>query len=266
MGRTFAMRVYAGSYWAVTLAVASIVVALLPSMDESPDLASFLPIFVGFIVVMTGCAALATFLPSAPGRRRFWLLAMIPALAFVAMNAPYLPYAATHPIDAAFPGTLTLLIGSVVLLIAGITAFRDIGAAGPSTGGGPRAIWAVAIVAGATLGAAATGYVGAAQAGGVGGAALAGSPTTSGTLVAKGTKFLTTHYAMSTSDVLGLFVENQDSTAHSFDIDALGIHVQVPAGATVAVAVKPTQAGMIEFYCAIPGHTEAGMAGTIEVQ
>jgi uncharacterized cupredoxin-like copper-binding protein len=65
--------------------------------------------------------------------------------------------------------------------------------------------------------------------------------------------------------VLGLFVENRDTISHSFDIDALDIHVQIPANATVAVAIKPTQAGPLKFYCAVGGHEAAGMAGTIDV-
>jgi uncharacterized cupredoxin-like copper-binding protein len=55
------------------------------------------------------------------------------------------------------------------------------------------------------------------------------------------------------------------SVTHSFDIDALDIHVQLPANATVAIAIKPTQAGPLEFYCAIGGHKAAGMDGTIDV-
>jgi uncharacterized cupredoxin-like copper-binding protein len=71
---------------------------------------------------------------------------------------------------------------------------------------------------------------------------------------------------MGSSDVLGLFVEKRDSHAHSFDVDALNLHVQVPANSTVAFSIKPTGSGPLAFYCAIPGHREAGMAGTIDVK
>jgi uncharacterized cupredoxin-like copper-binding protein len=63
----------------------------------------------------------------------------------------------------------------------------------------------------------------------------------------------------------GLFIENRDSTTHSFDIDSLNIHVQLPANGTIAVAIKPAQAGAVEFYCAIGGHKAAGMDGTINI-
>jgi uncharacterized cupredoxin-like copper-binding protein len=280
MQRTFAMRVYAAAYGVLTLSFAFIfIVVLLPDIGKSPDIAALAPILAAFLALFAVCAALAAFLPSAPRRRRFWIVGLLPAVAFLLMNAPYLPYSATHPADAAFPGTVPLILWSVVVVIAGITAYREIGAsASAAATSGPglpatsvvspvraRAVWAVAIVAGISLGASVTGYLAASQGGG-GDAALTGAPTTTGTLVAQGTKYLTTSYAMSSKDVLGLFVENKDSFAHSFDVDALGIHVQVPAGATVAIAVKPTATGSIQFYCAIPGHKEAGMAGTIVVQ
>jgi len=266
MARTFAMRVYAATYWVLTLSFLYILVAALgPAVSEDPELAAIMPVLVVFLGLFVVAAAAATFLPSAPRRRRFWLIALIPVLAFLAMNGPYLPYSFTHPADAAFPGTVPLVVGSMILILAAITAFREIGAGGAAAWGSARTRWAIGIAAAVTVGASVTGYVGAAQGDG-GGAALAAAPTTSATLVAEGTKFLTTSYSMSSSDVLGLFVENRDSSAHSFDIDALDIHVQVPAGATVALAVKPAKAGPIEFTCAIPGHREAGMVGTIDVR
>lgn len=265
MARTFAMRVYAGTYWVLTLSFLYILVAvLLPAVSEDPALGAVVPVLFVFLGLFVVAATAATFLPAAPRRAWFWLIALLPDLGFFAMNGPYLPYAFTHPADSAFPGTVPLIVGSVVLVLTGIAAFREIRSGHASSWGGARARWAVALVTGVTMGAAVTGYVGAGQ--GAGGAALTTAPTTGATLVAEGTKFLTTSYSITSSDVLGLFVENRDSSAHSFDVDALDLHVQVPAGATVAVAIKPTKAGSIEFYCAIPGHREAGMAGTIDVQ
>ena len=71
---------------------------------------------------------------------------------------------------------------------------------------------------------------------------------------------------MKKGDVLGIFVINRDPYGHSFDIDSLGIHVALPPNSTTAVAIKPTAAGNLEFYCSIPGHKAAGMVGTIAVQ
>jgi hypothetical protein len=264
MARTYAMRVYAGTYWVLALSFLYILVAVLgPALAEDAEVAAIMPVLVIFFGLFVVAAAAATFLPSAPRRRRFWLIALIPVLAFLAMNGPYLPYSFTHPADAAFPGTVPLVVGSIILVLAGIAAFREVGAGAAASWGSARTRWAIAAVAGVVLGASLTGYVGIAQGGG--GTTLAASPTTSATLVAEGTKYVTTSLSMSSSDVLGLFVENRDGVAHSFDIEALDIHVPVPAGATVAVAIEPTTPGPLEFTCDIPGHRESGMAGEIDV-
>ena len=54
---------------------------------------------------------------------------------------------------------------------------------------------------------------------------------------------------------------------HNFSIDALGIDVAVPPGETVEVTIPADAApGEYEFYCKVPGHKEAGMAGTLVVE
>ena len=265
MTKTFAMRVYAATYWLLAVIFVYILaVLILPSLDENPETRAFLPLILGFLVLFVIGAGLATFLPSAPRRRWLWIGLLIPPVLFLLMNAPFIPYPLTHPADISFTAILPLVVATVVLVVAGITASREARDPAHTPRSGTRARWAVAVVAGMTLGAFATGYLAATSGGG--GAALAAAPTTTGTLVAEGTKYLTPSYSMVTSDVLGLFVENRDSFAHSFDIDALDLHIQVPANATVAIAVKPAGAGTLEFYCAIPGHKEAGMVGTITVQ
>jgi plastocyanin len=154
-----------------------------------------------------------------------------------------------------------MVVATLVLVVAGALAFRE--ARDPARASGSRTRFVASLVGAILLGAVATGAL--AGAAGAGASQLAASPTTTATLVAAETKFVTTSYSMSSSDVLGLFVENRDSISHSFDIDALDIHVQLPAKSTVAVAIKPTQAGPLEFYCAIGGHKAAGMDGTIDV-
>lgn len=59
---------------------------------------------------------------------------------------------------------------------------------------------------------------------------------------------------------------NKGATAHTFDIDALNVHSgEVQPGATATVTVNAA-AGSYQYYCAIPGHKEAGMVGTLTVQ
>lgn len=266
MSRTYAMKVYAASYWLLAaLFVYILVVMFLPLLAENPEQGgAFLPLIVGFLALFVVGAAIATFWRSARQRGWVWLALLIPPVLFLLMNAPFIPYTLTHPADAAFPSVVALVVGSIVLVSAGVVAFREVRSGSSVAAVGRRQLIAVSIVAGVTIGAFATGVL-AAGAGGKSGA-VAAAPTTTATLGAEGTQYLTTSYSMGSSDVLGLFVENRDSFAHSFDVDALNIHVQVPANSTVALSIKPAGVGPLEFYCAIPGHKEAGMAGTIDVR
>jgi len=261
--RTAAMTVYAIAYWAVVAAVLDvIVVAFLPALrTNSVDVLPILVLVGGFLIVFALAALVVTLLPPVARRAWLWPVLAIPAVVFVLLNAPYLVYPISHPADSTFAATLVMVIGTLALVVTGALAFRDLRDPARATGSRTRFVAALggAITAGAVL----TGVV----AGAVGGGAsqLAAPPTTTATLVAEGTKFVTTSYAMSSSDVLGLFIENRDSTTHSFDIDSLNIHVQLPANGTIAVAIKPAQAGALEFYCAIGGHKAAGMDGTIDI-
>lgn len=262
--KTFAMKVYAATYWLLAvLFLYILVVLILPMLASSPEVGEFLPIILVFLGLFVAGAAMATFLPSAPRRRWPWIGFLIPPILFLLLNAPFVPFALGHPTDIAFTAIMPLVVGSIVLLWAGVTAYREAGPE-PTPRTGARARWLVAAVAGGTAAAFVTSLVAASSGGG--GAALVAVPTVTGTEVAEGTKYLTTAYSMSASDVLGLFVENKDSSLHTFDIDSLNLHVQVPANSTVAIAIKPTGAGPLEFYCAVPGHKEAGMVGTIEVK
>jgi uncharacterized cupredoxin-like copper-binding protein len=63
-----------------------------------------------------------------------------------------------------------------------------------------------------------------------------------------------------------IFLTNSDAVPHSFEVDALNIHVNVPAGTTAVALLKAPSAGPIPFYCAVPGHKEAGMVGTLNVR
>jgi len=263
MTRTFAMKVYAGTYWLLAvLFVYILVVLVLPAITTGPEATPFVVLIVGFLALFVLGAALSTFWPSAPRRGALWLVLLIVPVLFLLLNAPFLVFPLTHPTDIGFTAILPLLVGTIVLVWSGVFAFRQARSGPVPTSASWRARIAVAVVAGATAGAFGTGFL-AAKAGGSG--SVAAAPTVTATLVAQNTKYLTTSYSLGSSDVMGLFVENKDGFAHSFDIDSLNIHVQIPANATVAVAIKPTSAGPLEFYCAVPGHRDAGMAGIIQV-
>jgi len=263
MVRTFSMRVYAATYWVlVGVFIYTLVLFILPELD-SPDAAAFLPILIGFAVAFAVAATAVSFWRSAPRRPWLWIVALVPAVLFLLMNAIYLPYSLSHPVDPGFTVALPLVVGVAVLVIAGIAAFREARAGGQDRSGG-RARLVTATVWAVVAGAVATSFV-AASVGSAGGG-VAEAPTTTGALTAAETKFIETSLSMSNGEVLGLFVINKDGFAHSFDIDALDIHVQLPANSTTAVAIKPTASGSLAFYCAVPGHKDAGMVGAITVQ
>ena len=53
---------------------------------------------------------------------------------------------------------------------------------------------------------------------------------------------------------------------HSFDLDELGIHVNLGRGENKVIRVNLPEKGEYEYYCAIPGHREAGMKGILIVE
>lgn len=53
---------------------------------------------------------------------------------------------------------------------------------------------------------------------------------------------------------------------HTFTIDELDVDVPLPHGETTRVEFTPNKAGTFQFYCAIPGHREAGQIGTLVVE
>jgi uncharacterized cupredoxin-like copper-binding protein len=97
------------------------------------------------------------------------------------------------------------------------------------------------------------------------GGSFAEAPTQSAVLIAKEMKFVGSIEAKS-GEALGLFITNQDDFDHAFDIDALNIHVRLPANGAAAVVVKAKGAGALDYYCGVPGHTAAGMVGRLTVR
>lgn len=61
-------------------------------------------------------------------------------------------------------------------------------------------------------------------------------------------------------------LDNRDLYPHSFDADGLELHVPMPSKGTATATFTATRPGVFDFYCAVPGHTAAGMAGKIIVE
>lgn len=78
---------------------------------------------------------------------------------------------------------------------------------------------------------------------------------------------------------------NSDSLLHDFSIDKIpakvkaehgdkhdmggkkpDLHVSADAGKSGSVEFTPTKEGTYTFYCAVPGHKEAGMSGSLVIR
>ena len=67
-------------------------------------------------------------------------------------------------------------------------------------------------------------------------------------------------------ETVALRLENADTSTHYLDIDEFNVHAFIPAGKSNLAIFTPTQTGTYTFYCQVPGHTEAGMKGTLIVE
>ena len=65
---------------------------------------------------------------------------------------------------------------------------------------------------------------------------------------------------------VALRLENRHAAPHSFDLDELDVHVSAAPGESALVRFTPTAPGRYTFYCAVPGHREMGMQGTLIVE
>jgi plastocyanin len=61
-------------------------------------------------------------------------------------------------------------------------------------------------------------------------------------------------------------LENRDMYGHSFDIDELAWHVEMPANDQVTAEFSAVPPGTYTIYCVVPGHREAGMVSTLIVE
>jgi len=88
-------------------------------------------------------------------------------------------------------------------------------------------------------------------------------PPTSLVLRTENMAFTTTELVADSGQVT-VVVDNQDLWWHTFTIDELGVNLNVPSSGKrqVTFTAKP---GTYTFYCAIPGHKDMGMQGTLVV-
>jgi len=264
LGRTFAMTVFTVGNWVLLATMIYFVIGLALPLAGDPG-APPIPPFVVSIAIFALIGVLSVYWSGAPRRPWFWMVAALPATLMLVFNAPFIVHDVTHPgITPQFLVTVGAVAGGLAAIVGGIVAFREVRRGQPAWTASGRAGWVSMAVIGVVVGAVATSILaGLASAGGL---EVTEAPTLTGGLTAEKTAFVETHLQMKDGEVLGLFVTNNDGISHSFDVDSLDIHVDLPANSTTAIAIKPTEPGTLEFYCSVPGHREAGMVGTIDVK
>ena len=260
---TFAMTLFMVGIGVMLGTLVLFVVVLAVPVAGDPG-APPVPPFIASIAIFAVIGALSVFWSGTRHRPWFWLVAVIPAVVILAFNAPFIAHDINHPANTPeFLVTMGAVSGGLAIIIGGIIAFLEVRRGQPAWTSSGRAGWASIAITGVVVGAAATSVLaGLASAGGV---AITDAPTMTGVLTAERTRFVANSLQVDNGEVLGLFVTNRDAIGHTFDIDSLDIHVELPANSTTAVAIKPAGPGSLDIYCSVPGHREAGMATTIDV-
>ncbi|MAT97497.1 MAG: hypothetical protein CL608_10180 [Anaerolineaceae bacterium] len=82
----------------------------------------------------------------------------------------------------------------------------------------------------------------------------------------KAMRFGQTELRIKAGQEITLQLENYDMYPHSFDIDELGLHVEMPANDQVTTQFTVPEPGTYTIYCAVPGHRQAGMIATLVVE
>jgi plastocyanin len=264
--RTFTMTLVG----AASLTVAAVLVyffvrVVLPALASDETAAAFIPIFAVFVGVLTILGTSSLLWQGARTRAWFWGLVAGVGVLFLIMFGAEIAFSLGQPAEPrGFIPSLFAMAAAIVIVIGGIVAFLEVrrGRTMASTRG--RAGWFLAGLGGLLLGAGLTSWI--AGAASASGGTVSDAPTATAILVAESTRFDQSSLSIGSGQALGLFLVNRDSTAHSFDIASLGVHVAMPPDSTTVVTITAANAGQYEFYCAVLGHRGAGMVGTLMVE
>ena len=79
-------------------------------------------------------------------------------------------------------------------------------------------------------------------------------------------RFGQTELRVQAGQEITLQLENYDMYAHSFDIDELDLHIEMPANDRVSTTFTAPEPGTYTIYCGVPGHKAAGMVATLVVE
>jgi uncharacterized cupredoxin-like copper-binding protein len=159
----------------------------------------------------------------------------------------------------------TALVGIPFSVVAILESFgRREPADGESGGFSAANMFAVAS-AGAITGMAAL-AVAVAASPSTGDAAFDRAPDASASVTMSDLRFEPDDLQIAAGQSTAVFVTNADGFDHSFDVDALDVHVFVPAHQTKVVMLYPDVDAVYDLYCAIAGHRDSGMVGRVVAQ
>jgi len=85
------------------------------------------------------------------------------------------------------------------------------------------------------------------------------------TMITEGLSFNPPTLTVNQGEALVVQVTSTD-IGHTFTIDELGVNEGFRGGETVSVTIPTNQAGSYTYYCAVPGHRQGGMEGTLEIK
>lgn len=205
----------------------------------------FIPFFVPFIVIFGGVGWWI-----GRGNRVAAIVGGVLAIIFIAMNAPFIiPSLAVPASLVDFVSTAWIMLAAITVVVAGFIAFRGATTA-PE---GPRTFQRIVL--------------------GVGVLALIVSVFMTLAyddaikrqgdieLTAEGIEF-DPETLDGDSGTVAVFVTNNDPTFHTFTIDDLDVHLDIPANTTARIEFE-ADPGEYEFYC-VPH--EQDMEGTLTVR
>jgi hypothetical protein len=266
--RTFAMTLVGAGCWAVAASLAYLlaytVFIYAPATGDQRIVATFLRMFPPIAALFGTIGALALFWSGARRHAWFWSAPVLLSVLVEGFNAQDLPYDLARPGNVPpFLITIVVLAGALAAIVGGIVAFLEVRRGSAIWARSGRVGWLAMAGIGVVVGAAATALLAAVVP--TGGPPIAEAPTTTGFITTSGNAFVGTGLDAKEGELLGLIITNPQDAGHSFDIDSLGIHVQLSPHSSTAVMIRPSEPGQLDFYCSVHTHRERGMVGAINV-
>lgn len=178
------------------------------------------------------------------------ILLLVSFVAFLALSAPFVVPTLTVPASAGdFILNLASLLAALTAIAAAVAVIRGRGVVpGPARTIGIVAVAVFAVGTAFSIFSTVTYENATVREGDI-------------SLVTKDIEFVDTTLEADAGEV-SVFVDNEDATLHTFTIDELDVHLDIPASKSARVTFE-AEPGTYEFYC-VPH--EGDMEGTIEIR